>query len=107
MIEVSLRGYGKIGLVILGLSAEVAALRVHYRHIRYNQTSVSDFKQDEVALALMQVIRSVAFDEDSEANSMTTISLDSSTTVDEISNITSLHNTVNCFQPGITKGVLM
>ena len=38
----------------------------------------------------MKVIRSVSFEE-SDANSTRTISLDSSTTVDEISKITSLH----------------
>jgi len=42
---------------------------------------------------LKQVIRSVAFEE-SEANRRRTISLDSSTTVDEISIMTSLHNSV-------------
>jgi len=88
----SQRGYGEISLGILGLGAEIAVLRVHHRHIRYRQKSLLIFKQDEIALALMQVIRSVAFDEENEANSMTTISLDSSTTADEISKISSLHN---------------
>jgi len=86
----SQRRYGEISLGILGLGAEVAALRIHHRHIRYKQTSILAFKQDEIDSALMQVIRSVAFDEDSEANSTITISFDSSTTVDEISKITSL-----------------
>ena len=87
-------GYGEISLVILGVGAEVAALRVHHRHIRYKQTSILAFKQDEIALALMQVIRSVAFEEESDANSTTTISFDSSTTVDEISKITCLDRKV-------------
>jgi len=92
--------------MILGLGAEVAALRVHHRHIRYKQTSILAFNQHEIALALMQVIRSVAFDEDSEANSTITISLDSSTTVDEISKITCLHNS-KVLISGITRRVLI
>ena len=40
----------------------------------------------------LQVVRSVSFD-DSEANSMRTISLDSSTTNDEMSKMTSLQYT--------------
>ena len=91
--------------MILGLSAQVAALRVHHRHIRYKQKSILAFKQNDIALALMQVIRSVAFDEDSEANSTITISFDSSTTVDEISKITSLHN--RKLLKGITMRVLI
>ena len=88
----SQRGYGEVILVILGIGAEVAGLRVHHRNIRYRQKSILAFKQDEIALALMQVIRSGALDEESEANSTRTISLDSSTTVDEISKINFLHN---------------
>ena len=86
------RGYGKKTLGIFGLSAEVAVLRVHHRHVRYKQKSILAFKKDEIALALMQVIRSVAFDEESEANSTRTISLDSSTTDDEIFKFTCLQN---------------
>jgi len=79
-------------LSILGLGAEVAVLRVHHRHFRYKQKRYVGFQQDEIASALMQVIRSVAFDGESKANSTRTISLDSSTTVDEIFKTTSLYN---------------
>jgi len=74
---------------ILELAAEAAALRVHHLNHRYKQT-MSPI-HDEIGSTLMQIIRSVAF-EGSEANSMRTISFDSSTTVDDISTMTSLQN---------------
>ena len=82
--------YGDLKQGVPGLPTEAAALRVDHRHHRY-MSSMNRCNAKLLPLTLMQVIRSVIFDE-SEANSMRTISLDSSTTVDDISMITSLQN---------------
>jgi len=83
-------GYGEIILVILGFGAEAAAPRVHHCHIRYQKYNMKCFPiQIGIPLTITQIIRSVSFEE-SEANSTRTISLDSSTIVDDMSKITSL-----------------
>jgi len=80
--------YGDFKQGILCISAVASALRVHHRHKRYKQSMKC---KHEITMTLMEVIRSVVFD-GREASPMRTISLDSSTTVDEMSIMTSLES---------------
>ena len=80
--------YGDFKQGILCISAVASALRVHHRHKRYKQSMKC---KHGIIMTLMEVIRSVVFD-GSEASPMRIISLDSSTTVDEMSITTSLES---------------